>query len=346
MTALQFRLGIAIVGFTMATCALGQRPADPAVDGNPALPTASNPSIASDAPAIQVPTTPPTIQLLQDFSEADVKFNLQDLLEVLRDRRHEGWVLAAYPDPKTGQPLIGAGVSLDLPAREHPQRDHLNPNSFIEPSSAELWQASGLDPERLNRILAEFQRRLAVWNMREFRGRIRELDPQISDEEATQLLRTAAVQAILNARAYCRSFDQLTGPQQMALSQLVFQMGVNLEEFSQFLSLINSDSIAAPIAKKVAAGDVEYWTGVQKSLVQSQWARLYRTRAISVIAMLDPRYNQNPRMAERRVGATLRPAIVHRRRGRSSGSTQLASNSKSAGPHAGKRTRRSKRKSA
>ncbi len=343
MTALQFRRGIAIVGFTMAISAFGQTPADPAVDANLARPAAASPS---DPPAIQVPTTPPTIQLLEEFSEAEVKFNLQDLLEILQDRRHEGWVLAAYPDPKTGQPLIGAGVSLDLPAREHPQRDPLNPNPFLEPSSAELWQASGLEPERLNRILAEFQHRLAVWSMREFRGHIRELDPQISDEEATQLLRTAAIQAILNARAYCRSFDQLTGPQQMALSQLVFQMGVNLEEFSQFLSLINSDSIAAPIAKKVAAGDVEYWTGVQKSLVQSQWARLYRTRAISVIAMLDPRYNQNPRMAERRVGTVLRPAVVHRRRGRSSGSTQLASNSKSAGPHAGKRTRRSKRKSA
>ena len=343
MKALQFRLGIAIVGFTMAISAFGQTPADPAVDGNPATPAAASPS---DAPAIQVPATSPAIQLLQEFSEADVKFNLRDLLEILQDRRHEGWVLAAYPDPKTGQPLIGAGVSLDLPAREHLQRDPLNPNPFIEPSSAELWQAAGLGPERLNQILADFQSRLAASSMREDRSHIRALDPQISDAEATQLLRTAAIQAVLNARAYCRSFDQLTGPQQMALSQLVFQMGVNLEKFSQFLGLINSDSIAAPIAKKVAAGDVEYWTGVQKSLVQSQWARLYRTRAISVIAMLDPRYNQNPRVAERRVGATLRPAVVHRRRGRSSGSTQLASNTKGVGPHAGKRTRRSKRKAA
>ena len=43
-------------------------------------------------------------------------------------------------------------------------------------------------------------------------------------------------------RAYCRVFDQLTASQQMALSQLVFQMGVNLEEFTQFLSAINDSA--------------------------------------------------------------------------------------------------------
>jgi hypothetical protein len=58
------------------------------------------------------------------------------------------------------------------------------------------------------------------------------LTPQITDEEATLLLRVSAIQAIYNARAYCRNFDQLTGAQQMGLSQLVYQMGVNLDEFS------------------------------------------------------------------------------------------------------------------
>jgi hypothetical protein len=81
------------------------------------------------------------VKLLEGFREGDVKFDVAKLMEILRDRRHEGWVLAAYPDPKTGQPLIGAGFSLNLPAREHAQTDPLNPHSFLEPSSAELWQA-------------------------------------------------------------------------------------------------------------------------------------------------------------------------------------------------------------
>jgi len=338
MKAFEARLGLAIVGLAIAVSASGLAPADSS------LPPAAAPSAAADAPAISVATTTSAVQLLQEFNDSDVKFDLGVLVNLLRDVRHEGWVLAAYPDPKTGQPLIGAGVSIDLPAREHPQRDLLNPHPFLEPSSAELWQAAGLAPERLSQILDDFHSHLAVWSLREHRGHIRELDPQITDREAMQLLRTAAIQSILNAKAYCRSFDQLTGPQQMALSQLVFQMGTNLEEFSQFLGLINSDSVAAPIAKKVAASDVAYWKGVQQSLVQSQWARLYRVRAISVIAMLDPRYNQNPGMAEKRVGAVLRPAIAHRRRGRTQAATQLASNSKSSGSHAGKRTRRARSK--
>ena len=63
-------------------------------------------------------------------NDSDVKFDLRNLMEILRDRRHEGWVLAAYPDPKTGHPLIGAGFSLDLPERAHPQPDQLNPHAF------------------------------------------------------------------------------------------------------------------------------------------------------------------------------------------------------------------------
>lgn len=116
----------------------------------------------------------------------------------------------------------------------------------------------------------------------------------------------------------------------MALSQLVYQMGVNLQEFSQFLGLINSDSDrsetgAAPLSRNAIASDAEYWKTVQQSLIQSQWARLYSVRAVSVIAMLDPQYVEEPGIAERRVGAMLRPAIVHRRTGRSVAPHQLAS---------------------
>jgi hypothetical protein len=341
MIDLHSRLGLAMVVLASAVTTYGQT-----LSGSPTDPAPSQTALPVDGPAIPVASTTPAVQMLKGFTQADVKFDVDLLMDLLRDRNHEGWVLAAYPDPKTGQPLIGAGVSIDLPAREHQQRDPLNRNPFLEPASAELWQAAGLEPDRLNRILDDFHQKLDSWGKQEYRSHISELSPQITEDEAGQLLRIAIVQSILNAKAYCRSFDRLTGWQQMAVSQLVFQMGTNLEEFTQFLDLINSDDIAAPLAKKVAARDVAYWNGVQKSLIQSQWARLYRSRAISVIAMLDPRYNQNPRVAERRVGAVLRPAVIHRRRGKSAGSTQLASTSKGGGAHAGKRIHRahSKRK--
>ena len=267
----------------------------------------------------------PAVQQLLDFRDSDVKFDLGRLMETLRDRRHEGWVLAAYPDPKTSRALIGAGFSLDLPAREHPQRDRLNPHSFLEPSSAELWQAAGLDPDRLQRILARYDERMATWNKKKFRKEIKSLNPDISDDDATQLLRISAIQAIYNARAYCRNFDSLTASQQMAMSQLVYQMGVNLEEFSQFLGLINRDTDGPSVVNKTANDDAGYWKAVQLSLTQSQWARLYRGRATSVIAMLDPQYPDAPVTAEHRVGAILRPAVVHRRGGRHVASLRAAS---------------------
>jgi len=341
MIDLHYRIGLSVVVLAAAVKVFGQTPSGLPTDTAPQQMAAT--AVASDALAIPVASTTPAVQMLESFTQADVKFDVDHLMDLLRDRNHEGWVLAAYPDPKTGQPLIGAGVSIDLPAREHAQRDPLNPNPFLEPASAELWQAAGLEPERLNRILDDFHQKLDTWGKQEFRSHIRELSPQITEDEAGQLLRIAIVQSILNARAYCRSFDRLTGWQQMAVSQLVFQMGTNLEEFTQFLDLINSDDIAAPLARKVAVRDVAYWNAVQKSLIQSQWARLYRSRAISVIAMLDPRYSQNPRMAERRVGAVLRPAVIHRHRGRGA-STQLASTTKPAGPQAGKRIHRARSK--
>ncbi|MGC1299166.1 MAG: hypothetical protein WA869_29430, partial [Alloacidobacterium sp.] len=159
-------------------------------------------------------------------------------MDTLRDPNHEGWVLSAYPDPKTSRPLIGAGFGLDVLATEHPQRDPLNPRPFIEPSSAQLWQAAGLDPEQLQRILDQFDRDLRTWKKKQYRRKVRThtLRPELTEDEATRLLRISAIQAVQNARAYCRNFDRLNAPQQMALSQLVFQMGVNLEEFVQFLS--------------------------------------------------------------------------------------------------------------
>ena len=284
------------------------------------------------------------------FRASEVKFALPDLMETLRDRRHEGWVLSAYPDPKTGRPLIGAGFSLDLPEREHAQTDPLNPHPFVEPSSAQLWAAAGLDPENLKMILSTFADERAQWKPRVFRRKIAGLDPEITDAQADALLRIAAIQAIENARAYCRSFDAMTASQQMAVSQLVYQMGVNLAEFSQFLGLVNGGAgvgeTGAGDAADTAHGDDPHWQAVQQSLMQSQWARLYRTRAIAVIAMLDPQYADMPNTAEQRIAATLRPAVQHRRRRRGAPSLEVASYSRHSVRPGRARSRRGAKKRA
>ena len=332
-------LAWAVIVASMAVPAAAQAPPAAIGDAADALRPASQAAQAAGETQADSAGAAASVAELLNGAALDVKFDVRDLMEILRDHRHEGWVLAAYPDPKTGQPLIGAGVSLDLPVREHPQNDPENPHGFLEPSSADLWQAAGLNPARLRTILGDFDRRMAVWNKKGFRKRIRTLEPEITDEEATLLLRVSALQAIYNAKGYCRCFDRLTGPQQMALSQLVYQMGVNLAEFNQFLTQMNNysgrgdgDTIAvSTVAEGVMDGDAAYWKTVQQSLVQSQWARLYRVRAVAVIAMLDPQYADGPGLAEQRVGAMLRPAVVERRRGRQVAATRIASPKEPAG---------------
>jgi hypothetical protein len=312
-----------------------------------------NQAVPSEAAPTQTSSTA-AVMMLEEFKNSDVKFELDELVDILRDRRHEGWVLAAYPDPRTRQPLIGAGFSLDLPERPHPQVDPLNPHPFLEASSADLWQAAGFEPDRLNDILSVFYERRRKWSKRTWRRQLYSLPAQISDDEAVQLVRVGAIQAVYNARAYCRNFDQMTGPQQMAMAQLVYQMGLNLQHFNAFLAMINPDgdhAAAAAIAQpevsdsamfgqavtEAAAAEPaaldqspEYWLAVQKSLMGSQWAHKYRTRAIAVIAMLDPSYGDDPTAAEKRVGAVLRPAVVHRR-GRHAATTRRASATKHRG---------------
>src|SRR5580698_8770771 len=148
-------------------------------------------------------------QALRHFKDSDIKFSLDRLMEILRDHQHEGWVLAAYPDPNTRRPLIGAGFSLDVQAVDHPQLDPRNPHPFVEPSSSQLWQAAGLAPERLQQILDQFDRDATNWTPRQYRRKVirHTLTPELTDEEATRLLRISAIQAVYNARAYCRGFD-------------------------------------------------------------------------------------------------------------------------------------------
>ena len=282
------------------------------------------------------------VPLFAYFREADIKFSITQLMRVLQDRRHEGWVLAAYPDPKTKRPLIGAGFSLDLEARDHPQLDPLNPHLFLEPSSVQLWQAAGLEQDRLQWILSVYDRNLKTWSANTYRRKIRlhTLAAQITEAEATQLLRISVIQAIYNARAYCRDFDQLTGIQQMALSQLVFQMGVNLEEFVNFLNALNGEGVSDAGTSQepiVRSENTDRWRSVQGTLIDSQWARLYSRRASTVIAMFDPEYAADPLGAQHRVEAVLHPPVVRRRRASREATFKVAARPKSAPRSARKR---------
>jgi hypothetical protein len=272
-------------------------------------PQASQTIVARDVPCAPGP--------LFDATESDTKFRLQSLMTTLRDPKHENWVLAAYPDPKTGRPLIGAGFSLDVEATDHPQLDPLNPRTFLEPSSAQLWEAAGLDPAKLQKILDQYERELKAWKKKNFRKKIKthQLSPQLTDADATRLLQVSAEQSVHNARAYCREFDQLTASQQMALSELVYQMGVNLEEFIQFLGTLNDLSYRDLALTGVnGEAEAEHWKAVQNTLIDSDWARRYSTRAVTVIAMFDPQYEVDPAKAEGVVRAEVHPLVVHHRR--------------------------------
>ena len=329
-----FMIAAAALAMGLPTFAQSLPAADPGAPV-PATPAATPAPLISQPDSYAAPS--PAVQMIEGFKDTDIKFDLNELLDILRDHRHEGWVLAAYPDPRTSQPLIGAGFSLDLPTREHPQPDPLNPHPFLEPSSAELWQAAGFDPARLDNLLKVFYERRREWSKRTWRRQLFSLPPQISDDEAMQLVRVGAIQAIYNAHAYCRNYDQMSGPQQMAMAQLVYQMGVNLQHFNDFLATINPNpgprtAAAESTMLEEASQEIpatldqspEYWLGVQKSLMGSQWAHKYRSRAISVIAMLDPAYRDDPSAAEQRVGAVLRPAVVHRRHGHAVATRQVA----------------------
>lgn len=318
---LPFTLAFALIaaGFTAAGQTQQLMPpteplklAHPAPLAPSAVPPQPPPTAYSDPP-ISVAASQP----LLDFKSSDIKFELAVLMKLLRDSRHEGWVLAAYPDPTTSRPLVGAGFSLEVAATEHIQGDPLNPNPFIEPSSAQLWQAAGLDPERLHKIIEQFDANLQTWKLKRYRkkSKTHRLSPMLSEADATKLLRVSAIQAIHNAKAYCRDFDQLTAAQQIALSQMVFQMGVNLEEFVQFLGALNDGLDDTTLPDGSTENAREHWRVVQQTLIDSQWAKRYTTRAVAVIAMWDLDYAADPKGAERRVRSALPLPVSNHHRG-------------------------------
>ncbi len=343
MNASRLRLLVPALVLTMTASAGAQISLTPAPDGT--LPSALliPQSLAVDQNASSALAD--GAQRLLAFKDSDIKFSLPSLMEILRDHHHEGWVLAAYPDPNTRRPLIGAGFSLDLQATEHPQRDPLNLHPFVEPSSAQLWQAAGLAPDRLQQILDQFNRHLKTWSPRTYHRKIvrQTLTPQLTDEEATQLLRISAIQAIYNARGYCRGFDRLTASQQMAFTQLVFQMGTNLEQFVGFLGAVNDEDGVRELAQLdgFIENDMEHWKTVQGTLIDSQWARKYTVRAAAVIAMFDPQYSLEPGDAEQRIEAVLHPPLEHVRRNRAAATLRVASYTRRSGKaHSRKASRR------
>jgi hypothetical protein len=102
----------------------------------------------------------------------------------------------------------------------------------------------------------------------------------------------------------------------MALTQLVFQMGTNLEEFVEFLGALNDldSSRELPHLDGFIETDAEHWRTVQQTLMDSQWARQFTVRASTVIAMFDPEYVHDPYAAQLRVAGVLRPPVAARRR--------------------------------
>src|SRR5664279_4347394 len=122
LTAQRILLAALVLAMAASGRAIAQAaPSAPQVQSSP------SPSAPQDLPSgIHEPSL--SSQTLFDFKDSDIKFSLNSLMSVLRDSRHEGWVLAAYPDPKTSRPLIGAGFGLDVAATEHIQRDPLNPH--------------------------------------------------------------------------------------------------------------------------------------------------------------------------------------------------------------------------
>ena len=223
MTTRQRLLSVAALVFAAGSCAAGQTlPLDPA-NPSPRASSSASPSASSASTGFALENAAPWqpeafSKSWFDFEESEIKFSLQSLMSTLRDGSHEGWVLAAYPDPKTRRPLIGAGFSLDLPSREHLQHDPLNPHLFVEPSSAELWQAAGLEPDRLEQILDRYNRDLKTWT-KENSSPVSEADI-VLDKFLFSALTTATVVGLTTAAVAVLASDQVGALSTAAVAKL------------------------------------------------------------------------------------------------------------------------------
>lgn len=268
-------------------------------------------------------------EALFPFKDSDVKFRMEDMMGILRDANHENWRVTAYPDRTNPNiALIGAGFNLSVAKDvEYKPGDPQDPYQYNDrvrrdPSSLALWEAAGLSDEKLKKTFENFARhkkRYGKNNQTAF-ALFDRVSPDLTDEEATRLLYVSARQGVYNAMAYAKDFDHMTGPQQMGMSQLVYQMGTHLPPwmdekgdqhtgFQNFLDTINDTSYrqpqaggAAPDAKAVAQAESEHWKTVQQHLIDSQWFKRYRERAVEVVAQFDPKYDPyKPQIAEGQV---------------------------------------------
>ena len=108
---------------------------------------------------------------------------------------------------------------------------------------------------------------------------------------------------------------------------------------SSFLAALNDENGARELPRLdgYLETEPEHWRTVQRTLIDSQWARRYTIRAATVIAMFDPDYNQAPSAAEQRVEAVLRPPVEYRTKSRPTATLRVASYSKRSARTHGKK---------
>lgn len=297
----------------------------PAAASSPAN-AASTPAEAASAPAASasVPQTAASVEARKLspeslFSDVDkhIKFDVRELAEQLRSKKHEDWRLVAYTDPahKPEAPIydIGAGFNLSIPTDKirGEEGDLYKFNrTRIEPASKSLWLAAGLSADKFDETIKRVQERVAQFghdyrkNFPLFKA-LHE-DPaqhDISEADAEKLLMISIRHAAHNAMAYAKDFPSMTKHQQMAMTAIVYQIGSNLEQFEKTLTAMNNNekldrmraSGASP--KEIAREEKAHWKNVANLFSQSDWARKHKARASRVLAWLDPEYGQEKTFA-------------------------------------------------
>lgn len=276
---------------------------------------------AAAASAAEEPAKPPTPPRQEEplFSDVDkyLKFDVRELAEQLRSKKHEDWRLVAYTDPahKAEAPIydIGAGFNMSIPVDKVRGEEgdlYQHHRVRVEPSSKKLWTSAGLSAEQFDGTIKKVQERVAKFghdyrkNFPLFKA-LHE-DPaqhDISEADAEKLLMISIRHAAHNAMGYAKDFPTMTKHQQMAMTAIVYQIGSNLEQFEKTLTAMNNNdkldrlraSGASP--KEIAKAEKSHWQNVAALFSQSDWARKHKGRAARVLAWLNPEYGQEKSLA-------------------------------------------------